>query len=123
MKLNNLNPATVTYNSYKKDIYFTLLYLELKNTDNIKEIKEDTSKELKKETLREDSSLKYLIDFKRINLSQLINKKCFIVLYIVSQNRYKVNITIFNNIRANSFTFINTAYAINTIKFLNIKAT
>ena len=44
------------------------------------------------------------------------------VLYTVSQNGYKVDITALINTRANSFTFINTAYIINTAKFLNIKA-
>ena len=46
-----INHATVTYYNCKKDNYFTLLYLELKNTGNIKEIKKikkDTSKELEK---------------------------------------------------------------------------
>ena len=41
----------IIYYNYKKDSHFTLLYLELKNTDNIKEIKEikeDTSKESEK---------------------------------------------------------------------------
>ena len=55
------------------------------NIKKIKEIKKDISKELKKKkTLGEDSSLKYLINFKKINLSQLIGGKHFIVLYIVS---------------------------------------
>jgi len=43
--------------------------------------------------------------------------------YIVSQNGYGVNLTAFINTRANGFAFINTAYAINVAKFLNIKAT
>ena len=42
--------------------------------------------------------------------------------YIVSQNRYRVNTTALINTRINSFAFINTAYIINTTKFLNIKA-
>ena len=58
-----------------------------------------------------------------MNLSQLINKKYFIVLYTVSQNGYRVNTTVLINTRTNGFTFINTAYIINTAKFLNIKAT
>ena len=45
------------------------------------------------------------------------------VLYTVSQNRYRVNITAFINTKVNSFTFINTAYITNLTKFLNIKAT
>ena len=46
-----INPATVICYNYKKDGYFTLLYLELKNISNIKKIKKikkDISKELKK---------------------------------------------------------------------------
>ena len=49
--------------------------------------------------------------------------KYFIVLYTVSQNGYRVNTTTLINTRANSFAFINTAYAINVAKILNIKAT
>jgi len=43
-------------------------------------------------------------------------------LYMVSQNRYRINTTAFINTKVNSFIFINTTYAINTTKFLNIKA-
>ena len=42
----------VIYYNYRKDSYFTLLYLKLKNTGNIKEIKEikeNIFKKLKKE--------------------------------------------------------------------------
>jgi len=45
------------------------------------------------------------------------------VLYIVSQNGYGVNLTALINTRANGFTFINTAYIIDVAKFLNVKAT
>ena len=45
------------------------------------------------------------------------------VSYTVSQNRYGVDTTAFINTKVNSFAFINTACAINTAKFLNIKAT
>ena len=44
-----VDSTTVTCYNYKKDNYFTLSYLELKNLSNIKEIKENTSKELRKE--------------------------------------------------------------------------
>ena len=48
-----INPTTVIcYNCKKKNGYFTLSCLELKNTNNIKEIKEieeDVSKKLEKE--------------------------------------------------------------------------
>ena len=49
--------------------------------------------------------------------------KYFIVSYTVSQNGYRVDTTALINTKANSFAFINTACAINTAKFLNIKAT
>jgi len=51
-----------------------------------------------------------------------MGRKYFIFLYIVSQNKYKVNTTVFVDIKANGFIFINTAYITNTTKFLNIKA-
>ena len=47
-----IDPATVTYYNYRKDGHFALSYLELKNMGNIKEIKEikeDISKKLRKE--------------------------------------------------------------------------
>ena len=49
--------------------------------------------------------------------------KYFMVLYIVFQNRYRVNTTALINTKVNSFIFINTAYVIDIAKFLNIKAT
>jgi len=42
-------------------------------------------------------------------------------LYIISQNKYRVNTTAFINTKVNSFAFINTTYITNTTKFLNIK--
>ena len=42
--------------------------------------------------------------------------------YTVSQNGYRVDTTALINTKVNSFAFINTAYIINTAKFLNIKA-
>jgi hypothetical protein len=38
-------------------------------------------------------------------------------------NRYKVDLHALANTRANGFAFINTTYAINIAKFLDIKAT
>ena len=46
-----IDSTTVIYYNCRKDSHFTLLYLELKNTGNIKEIEEieeDTSEELGK---------------------------------------------------------------------------
>ena len=45
-----INPTTVTCFNYKKDSYFVLSYLELKDIGNIKEIeKEEMSNKLEKE--------------------------------------------------------------------------
>jgi hypothetical protein len=49
--------------------------------------------------------------------------KHFIVLYTVSQNGYRVNTTALIDTKANGFAFINTAYANDVAKFLNITAT
>jgi hypothetical protein len=49
--------------------------------------------------------------------------KHFIVLYIVSQNIYRVNTTALINTRVNSFAFIDTTYITNVARFLNVKAT
>jgi hypothetical protein len=49
--------------------------------------------------------------------------KYFIVPYTVSQNGYGVNITAFINTGANGFAFMNTTYANNITKFLNVIAT
>jgi len=48
--------------------------------------------------------------------------KYFIFLYIVSRNRYRVNITALINTGVNGFVFINIVYITDTTKFLNIKA-
>jgi hypothetical protein len=45
----------------------------------------------------------------------------FKLLYIVFKNRYKVTLTTLIDSRANSFVFINTFYAIDITKFLNLK--
>jgi hypothetical protein len=122
-----INPAMVTYFNCGKNGYFALSCPELKNISDIKEIKEEeeeTSNKLKKRrTLGKNSPLKYPINLKKINLSQLIGGKRFIVLYTVSQNKYRVNITALINTKVNSFAFINTAYINNVIKFLNVTAT
>ena len=43
------------------------------------------------------------------------------VLYIVSQNGYRVNTTAFINTKVNGFTFINITCTTNITKFLNIE--
>jgi hypothetical protein len=49
--------------------------------------------------------------------------KHFTVLYIVSRNAYRVNITALIDTGANSFAFIDTAYITDVARFLNVKAT
>ena len=51
-----------------------------------------------------------------------MGEKHFIVPYTVSWNGYRVNTTVFINIRANDFAFINTAYTNDIAKFLNVEA-
>jgi len=57
--------------NYRKDGYFAISYLELKDIGNIKEIEEEEeiSNKLKKRTLGKDSPLGYPISLKEINLS------------------------------------------------------
>ena len=65
-----INPNIVIYYNCRKDKYFIILYLELKNINNIKKIdKGYIFNESGKKTLREDSSLKCSINFKKINLN------------------------------------------------------
>ena len=52
----------------------------------------------------------------------MISRRHFTILYIISCNKYKINLYALTNIKANRFAFINTTYTINTAKFLNIKA-
>ena len=51
-----------------------------------------------------------------------MGKKYFTVLYIVSRNKYGVNITALINIGVNGFAFIDISYTNNITKFLNVKA-
>jgi hypothetical protein len=41
---------------------------------------------------------------------------------IIAHNKYIVKLNALTNSRANGFVFINTFYAINIVKFLNVKA-
>jgi hypothetical protein len=53
-----INSTTVTYFKYRKDGYFTLSCLELKDIGNIKEIKEEKiSNKLGKEKLKKKTPL------------------------------------------------------------------
>ena len=46
----------------------------------------------------------------------------FTIPYTISRNRYGIDLHALTNTKANGFAFINIACAINTAKFLNIKA-
>ena len=52
-----------------------------------------------------------------------MGKRHFTILYTILHNGYRIDLYALTNTKANGFAFINTAYAINTAKFLNIKAT
>jgi hypothetical protein len=47
----------------------------------------------------------------------------FTILCTILHNGYRINLHALADTRANGFAFIDTAYAIDTAKFLNIKAT
>jgi hypothetical protein len=53
----------------------------------------------------------------------LIGGKHFTVPCTISYNGFGIDLHALANIRANEFAFIDTIYAINITKFLNIKAT
>jgi hypothetical protein len=113
------------YFNYNKPSYFASICLE-PYKKNLKEIKEKESDKLEKKfqekkTLKQDSCLGYIFSLSKIDLSRFIRNKYFILLYIVSKNRYRIIFIIFTNSRANSFVFINTAYIIDITKFLNLK--
>ena len=76
----------------------------------------------KRDALEKDSALGYNISLEKINLSQLISKKYFTILYILSRNKYRINTSILVNTGVNGFAFINTSFTIETTRFLNIKA-
>ncbi len=53
-----------------------------------------------------------------VNLSRLLGRKSFIILYTLSYNRYRVNTTTLANSKANAFAFLNTTCAREISKFL-----
>jgi hypothetical protein len=55
-----------------------------------------------------------------IDLSQLMGERHFTIPYTILHNGYEIDLHALTNTRANRFTFIDTAYAIDTAKFLNI---
>jgi hypothetical protein len=52
-----------------------------------------------------------------------MGSKHFTIPCTISHNGYRIDLHALANTKANRFAFINTACAINTTKFLNIKAT
>jgi hypothetical protein len=54
-----------------------------------------------------------------VNLSWLLSRKSFIVLYTLSCNRYRVKTTALANSRANAFALLNTNCARKISEFLN----
>jgi hypothetical protein len=49
------------------------------------------------------------MDLYNINLSKLIERESFILLYIINKNRIDIKTYILINTRANGFIFINTS--------------
>ena len=71
-------------------------------------------------TLKEDFSLELKgIDFFKIDLSWLIDRKSFTILYILSCNGCEVKTTTLANSKANAFTLLSVKCAKKLSKFLN----
>ena len=82
--------------------------------------KRDKSRVRKRVTLKEDSSLRSeKINISEVNLSQLLDRKSFTILYILSCNRYRVKTTALADSRANVFTLLNTKCIQKLSEFLN----
>ena len=54
-----------------------------------------------------------------VDLSQLIDRKSFTILYTLSCNRYRVNTTALADSGANVFTFLDIKYTKKISEFLN----
>ena len=54
-----------------------------------------------------------------VDLSRLLSRKSFIVLYTLSCNRCRVNTTTLANLKANTFALFDTKCAKKLFKFLN----
>ena len=55
----------------------------------------------------------------KVNLSQLLSKKNFTILYILFYNKCKVNTTTLANFKTNTFALFNTKCAKKIFEFLN----
>ncbi len=62
-----------------------------------------------------------MINLFKINLSQLISNNHFIISCTLLKNEINIIIKSFANFKANEFSFLNTFFAINLSKFLNIR--
>ena len=66
----------------------------------------------KRGALGKDSYLElYKINMLDVNLEQLVRGKSYAILYTIFKNRFKVSFFTLANIRANTFTLIDTKYA------------
>ncbi len=73
----------------------------------------------KRGTLKEVSTLGLKgINMLKVDLSRLLGRKSFTILYTLSYNRYKVNITTLANSRANAYAFLNIKCIKKIAKFL-----
>jgi hypothetical protein len=59
------------------------------------------------------------VDILKVDLSQLLNKKSFTVLYTLFRNRYRVTTTALADFKANAFALLNAKCAKKISKFLN----
>ncbi|HEY5745926.1 MAG TPA: retropepsin-like aspartic protease, partial [Chryseolinea sp.] len=60
---------------------------------------------------------------KKIDLSRLMGGKHFTISCTISRNGYGINTSALTDTGANGFAFMNTSFAIEAGKFLNVKAT
>ncbi len=75
----------------------------------------------KKRTLKEVSTLGSKgINMLEVDLSCLLGRKSFTILYTLSCNRYRVNTIILANFKVNAYGFLNTKCAKKIVKFLHI---
>ena len=77
----------------------------------------------KRRSLGKDSFLgKFGVNLREIDLGQLIGRQHLTILCKLSRNRYSIQTKALTDTRANGFAFIDTLYAVDIAKFLNLKA-
>jgi hypothetical protein len=117
---SGLTSSSVTCYNCKKPGHFSCDCPKPRRAD-LKKIKEDLEKRALKSG--KDSFLgKFKVNFSDVNLSQLIGGLYLTIPCTIAYNRYTVKLNALANSEANGFVFIDTLYAINIAKFLNIKA-